>query len=182
MSRHVRILLLSAGLLGGSLVLAPVVAAGDPCYHGYSIPPATTEATSTVTMEPCAFLPTNAEVATGSTVTFVNGSGEPHLLTGANQAWGDRDAEIAPGQRVSVNFDKPGVYAFSCAVHRGMSGSIIVGDGSAAAATVASTESGPGGGLAGIWPVLLVGLAALALAGWGAAIAQRFGQRRRITA
>ena len=182
MSRRFRILLLSAAVLGGALVLAPAVAAGDPCYHGYSMPPATTEATSTVAMDLCAFLPTNAEVATGSTVTFVNGSGEPHLLTGANQAWGDRDAEIAPGESVTQTFDQPGVYAFACAVHRGMSGSIIVG-GESTAAAVASTETAAGAGSTGPWVFALVlALAALAMAGWGAALAQRLSARRRITA
>jgi plastocyanin len=175
---------MSAGLLGSAFVLAPAVAvAGDPCYHGYTMPPATTESTSTVQMDLCAFLPTNAEVATGATVTFTNGSGMPHILTGANQAWGDRDAEIAPGQSVTHTFAKAGVYAFACAVHRGMSGSIIVGGGSTSAATVASTTADSGAGSSGAWVfVLVVALAALAMAGWGAALAQRLSARRRITA
>ena len=83
---------------------------------------------------PCAFGPTVAQVAVGAKVTFVNGPEFAHLVTGANQAWGSRDAEIQPGGTVSYTFDKAGVYPYACALHRGMSGAIIVGDAVAAAA------------------------------------------------
>ena len=148
MHRRISTLLLTAGLLGAALALAPAVAAGDPCYHGYSIPPASSAATSTVRMEQCAFLPTNAQVAPGATVTFVNDSYETHLLTGANQAWGDRDKEIAPGASVTARFDEAGVYAFSCALHRGMTGAVIVGDVPAAAAAAATNRGSATGPVA----------------------------------
>jgi plastocyanin len=154
-----------------ALSAAPAALAGDPCFHGYSIPPSTTEATSSVRMEPCAFVPTNVRVDAGATVTFTNASGEVHLLTGANQAWGDREKEIGPGETVSMTFAEPGVYAFSCAIHRGMTGAVIVGgaDGATAAAPVSSTESGTGL----LVPVAIVGLAGLAALGWAAALLQR---------
>ena len=88
---------------------------------------------------PCAFAPTIANVPVGSKVTFVNGPNFVHLVTGANQAWGSRDAEIQPGGTVSYTFDTAGIYPYACALHRGMSGAIIVGD------AVAAT----GGGAAG---------------------------------
>ena len=62
MIRRLRMLVAIGGLLGLSLALAPGVAAGDPCYHGYTIPPPTTAETSTVKLEPCAFVPTTARV------------------------------------------------------------------------------------------------------------------------
>ena len=172
MARRIRVLLALASLLVLGLAIAPSVAAGDPCYHGYTIPPATTDATSTVRMELCAFLPTNAEVAPGTTVTFTNDSDMAHLLTGANQAWGDRDKELAPGDSVSVTFDKPGVYAFSCAFHRGMSGSVIVGDPGSAAGAGSLAGSSDGAGGAG-QAALVIALGALAVAGWGIVLAQR---------
>ena len=95
---------------------------------------------------PCAFAPTVAQVPVGSKVTFVNGPDFVHLVTGANQAWGSRDAEIQPGGTVSYTFDKAGIYPYACALHRGMSGAIIVGDAVAAsgggAAGAGTTGSG----------------------------------------
>ncbi|HXG26958.1 MAG TPA: plastocyanin/azurin family copper-binding protein, partial [Candidatus Binatia bacterium] len=125
---------LMVGGLAVALAAPRTVLAGDPCFHGYSIPPSTTADTDAVGMEPCAFVPTNVRVAPGTTVTFTNTSGEIHLLTGANQEWGDRERKILPGEAVTVTFDTPGVYAFSCALHVGMSGAVIVEDPSAAAA------------------------------------------------
>lgn len=182
MNRSLLALLGAAGLLTLALIAAPVAIAGDPCYHGYSIPPATTTATTTIRMDPCAFVPTNAQVRTGSTVTFSNASEMPHLLTGANAAWGDRDQLIQPGGVVTVSFDEPGVYAFSCALHKGMSGAIIVGDtvgqdGAAAAPVASSTPNDSPGGAAAA--VAITGLAVLAALGWAAALRQR---RRPMTA
>jgi plastocyanin len=172
MLRRIRALLVLGGVLGSALVLAPGVVAGDPCYHGYTIPPATSAASSTVQLDPCAFLPTNAQVAAGTTVSFVNGSSEEHLITGANAAWGDRDKPLPPGASVAVQFDEPGVYAYSCALHRGMTGAVIVTDGSTDGIAAAVTGSGPGGPSAQAILLILV-LAGLAIAGWVVALAQR---------
>ena len=162
------------------LAAAPAVLAGDPCFHGYAIPSSTTETASAVRMEPCAFVPTNVRVEPGATLTFTNTSGDVHLLTGANQAWGDREKEILPGESVSVTFDRPGVYAFSCALHTGMSGAVIVGDGgleaAAAAAPVSIATSGANGSQ--LMPIAIVGLAGLAALGWAVALLQR---RRPVT-
>jgi plastocyanin len=157
-----------------ALAAAPAALAGDPCFHGYSIPPSTTEATNAVRMELCAFVPTNVQIEPGATLTFTNTTGEVHLLTGANQTWGDREKEILPGESVSVTFEKAGVYAFSCAIHRGMTGAVIVGDGdpaAAAAAPVSTTAAQPGSGL--LASIAIVGLAGLAALGWAAALLQR---------
>ena len=57
MIRRLRTLLAITGLIGLSLAFAPAVAAGDPCCHGYVIPAPTSAETSTVRLEPCAFVP-----------------------------------------------------------------------------------------------------------------------------
>jgi len=115
-------------LMAVALAAAPAVMAGDPCYHGFVIPARTTGTDTQIKLAPCAFAPTVTHVAAGSTVTFFNGPDFTHLVTGANQAWGSRDVEIQPGQTVSYRFDEPGVYPYACALHRGMSGTIVVGD------------------------------------------------------
>ncbi len=169
---------LSVAVLALALAVAPAALAGDPCFHGYTIPASTTVAGTAVGMEPCAFVPTNVQVESGATVTFTNTSGEVHLLTGANQAWGDREKEIRPGESVSVTFDEAGVYAFSCAIHRGMSGAVIVGQGGAeaAAAVAAAAPTDRSGGSASA--IAIAGLAVLATLGWAAL----FLQRRRVVA
>jgi plastocyanin len=110
------------------LVSAPPASAGDPCYHGFEMPTTTIEATNEIKLMPCAFGPTVARVPVGSTVTFFNGPDFAHLVTGADQAWGSRDTEVRPRGTVSYTFDTPGVYPYACALHRGMSGTIVVGD------------------------------------------------------
>ncbi len=131
MPRHVaRLLALTASstLAILWLVSAPTASAGDPCYHDFVMPTTTIEATNEIKVMPCAFGPTVAQVPAGSTVTFFNGPDFAHLVTGADQAWGSRDTELKPGSTVSYTFDKPGVYPYACALHRGMSGTIVVGD------------------------------------------------------
>ena len=175
MARRIRALMLSGSFLLVALVVAPGVAAGDPCYHGYTIPPTTSEATSTVQLDPCAFLPTSARVAPGTTVSFVNRSGEEHLITGANAKWGDRDKALAPGASMTVKFDEPGVYPYTCALHRGMTGAVVVGDpGADAVAAAATTTTGqPPGGVSPQAGMAMLALAGLALAGWTVALTQR---------
>jgi plastocyanin len=123
--------------LPAALLVAPAVAvAGDPCYHDFVLPARTLEATTEIKVMPCAFGPSVAQVPVGATVTFVNGPDFTHLVTGANQEWGSRDVELAPGATVSYSFPSAGVYPYACALHRGMSGTIIVGDAPLTAAAV----------------------------------------------
>jgi plastocyanin len=135
----------SAAVLTAWLVAAPIVSAGDPCYHGFDMPADTASTDTQIKLMPCAFAPTITNVPVGSKVTFFNGPDFTHLITGANQAWGSRDVELAPGKTVSYEFDTAGVYPYACALHRGMSGVIVVGDAAtalAAAKTGAGTSSG----------------------------------------
>jgi plastocyanin len=171
MIRRLRTILAIGGLVGLSLALAPGVAAGDPCYHGYTIPPPTSAETSTVKLEPCAFVPTTARVAPGTTVTFTNASLESHLVLGSNSSWGDRDAELAAGATRTVRFDQPGIYAYSCALHRGMTGVIVVGqpDVSEAAPAASTSTGGTDQGVV----LAMSGLAGVAVLGWALAIIQR---------
>lgn len=121
-------LLAALGLILGSFAFATPVAAGDPCYHGFDLPAVTEGDEPQIKMMPCAFEPAVVRVAPGTTVEWLNDL-EDHLITGANQEWGFRDAEIAPREEVAFRFDRPGTYPYACAIHRGMSGVIVVGDG-----------------------------------------------------
>src|SRR4029079_2249610 len=134
--RAIRVLV-ALGLVLGSFGFAPPVAAGGPCYPGVD-PPALTEGTDPqVKLLPCAFAPTVVRVSPGTTVEFFSGPYDVHLITGAGQEWGSRDDEIQPNSMVAYRFDRAGTYPYACALHRGMSGVIVVGDG------VAATGTGP---------------------------------------
>jgi plastocyanin len=122
-------LLVGLGLLLGSFLFAAPVAAGDPCYHGFDVPARSEGTEAQIKLMPCAFAPTVTRVAPGTTVEFFSGPDFVHLLTGANQEWGSRDEEIPPDSVVAYRFDKAGIYPFACALHRGMSGTIVVGNG-----------------------------------------------------
>jgi plastocyanin len=140
----------SSAVLAAWLVAAPIVSAGDPCYHGFDMPEDSASTATQVKLMPCAFAPTITNVPVGSKVTFVNGPDFTHLITGANQAWGSRDVELTPGKTVSYEFDAAGVYPYACALHRGMSGVIVVGDAATAlAAAAANTGAGTGSGTTG---------------------------------
>lgn len=132
-----------ASLLAAWLVAVPLVSAGNPCFHGFDIPDASTSTSNEVSLEPCAFTPTVTNVAVGSLVTFKNGPEFSHLVTGADQTWGSREVEIQPNRSVAYRFDKAGVFPYACALHPGMSGVIVVGDVATTAAAPASNDTTP---------------------------------------
>ena len=132
-------------LLALGTVSAPAVSAGDPCFHGYEMPPTSVGSGTEIKLMPCSFGPTITQVAEGTEVTFVNGPDYTHLITGANQTWGSRDVEVQPGASVSYTFDAAGIYPYACALHAGMSGAIVVGDVSDALAAGTTGTSKEGG-------------------------------------
>ena len=135
--RAIRVLAALALVLGSFAFAAPV-AAGDPCYHGFDLPPLTEGTDPQVKLMPCAFAPTVVRVAPGTTVEFYSGPYDVHLITGAGQEWGSRDDEIQPDSMVSFRFLRAGTYPYACALHRGMSGTIVVGNGITAKAPAGS--------------------------------------------
>lgn len=76
------------------------------------------------------FTPTLLRVEPGATVAFVNRDTYRHALTGAGYGWYDEDGWFRPGEVVEATFERNGVYPYQCSLHPGMSGAVIVGDGS----------------------------------------------------
>jgi plastocyanin len=174
MSRRFAPIVAALSLFVLALAAAPGVVAGDPCYHGFDIPPRSEEAATQIKVAPCAFGPTVAHVAVGATVTFFNGPDFTHLITGANAEWGSRDVEMQPNQEVSYRFDNPGIYPYACALHRGMSGAIVVGDVAAPAAAAATdAPAGSSGDENAALPVAVAGGLVIVLAGAGLFLARR---------
>jgi plastocyanin len=169
----------------------PVAQAGDPCFHDLSRPLLTEGSVTTVKIDTCVFLPTIARVPVGATVRFVNSGDMEHQVTGANLTWGiTGDKRLGRGDEFSAPFLRAGVYPYTCMIHPGMTGAIVVGSGAAfdgeGAATVAGAPAAPAANAAGAAPadgtgsilpaaVALAGVLGLGLLGsvlW-------FGRRRR---
>jgi len=156
---------LRAFIAAGALAIAALVgtpaasAGGGGACRGM---PVTDERTTNVAMTNGCFTPTIVRVETGATVTWQNNDTAPHTITGANASWGSYD-EVAPGQGGSQTFDKAGVYPYSCLLHPGMIGAVVVGDsGSARDPAPAAPGTVKGGSLVGSWPEAAIGSAVIA--------------------
>jgi plastocyanin len=83
----------------------------------------------TVEIDGFAFAPAAIEVGVGESVTWSNGDGTIHLITaGTADAPGDafEELELGEGDRDRVTFDDAGTFAYHCAVHTSMEGTVTV--------------------------------------------------------
>ena len=187
MRRSLATVTLVTSLIGLALVvLAPAaVIAGGGC-HGAAEAPAQSgdDAVSTVKIDGCTFFPTTARVPVGTTVTFLNAGQVPHNVTGVD--WASR--ELMVGSRFEHQFTEAGVYPYTCTLHAGMNGAVVVGDGDdvgeevAAAAAVATTPPAEPTSTDPL-PFALAAIGGLALGGLlGAAIALAIAKPRSTAA
>jgi plastocyanin len=104
--------------------------AGSGCMHGTR--PKDGTGTMVKMVDAC-FTPTVLHVAPGADVTFINrDDGIAHNVVGVGGTWGTLD-NLSLGEQATYRFDANGVYLFSCFLHAGMIGAVVVGDGSAGA-------------------------------------------------
>jgi plastocyanin len=161
--------------------------AGGYCQEGK----ATEGSGNTVRTQKNCFQPTVLRAETGSEVTWVNEDPEGHTVTGAGGAWGTGHKEVLPDTKMALRFDEPGVYSYTCLLHPGMTGTVVVGNGTGKGAAVevidvepvSLTEARPVKRVAqpvessdntGAWAGIAIGAAVLgAGAGFG------LGRRRR---
>jgi plastocyanin len=109
------------------LVAAPVVAAAGPARAGGGCHTGVTKGTGkTIEIVDACFTPTILRVKPGNAVTWVNTDPFDHNIT-AN-GWGQYD-DLGTGERFSATFEQGGLYPFACTLHPGMSGVIVVGNG-----------------------------------------------------
>jgi plastocyanin len=108
---------------------APGAHAGGGACHEV---PATQEAEGdVVSLKHSCFSPTVLRVETGTKVTFRNDDPMVHYVTGVANSWGTGyEGSLAPGKTLTASFQAPGTYAYSCGLHPGMAGAVVVGDGS----------------------------------------------------
>lgn len=135
----------------------------------------TTGSGTEVAITQSCFEPAIVHTVPGDTVTFTNADPYPHNLVGHGLEWGTVDV-IPTGGSMSATFDVAGIHPFTCTLHPGMVGAVVVGDSvpSAAAVTpaplaaeeaVPSADSTPS---AIPWPGigLVAGGAAIGAAAW----------------
>jgi plastocyanin len=76
-----------------------------------------------ISMVNTSFQPQSAEVAIGGTVRFTNNDNTDHNATGQG---GIQTGNLTPGQSSSRVMTTAGLFAYSCTIHAGMTGSIRV--------------------------------------------------------
>jgi len=94
-----------------------------------------------VRMDACSFEPTVVRVPVGTTVRFLNTAPNDHAVAGRRNLWGHEDI-LVPGAEFSEQFATAGVYPYSCPLHPGMVGAVIVGESGQAAAPVTTAGAG----------------------------------------
>ena len=63
----------------------------------------------------------------GATVTWTNKDSETHTVTGLGFRWGS-EGDLLAGNAISYRFVQSGIYPYSCIIHPGMVGAVVVGD------------------------------------------------------
>ena len=183
MTRPIRALAVLC-LAFASIFVPATASAGDPCFHEMdNRPPTTSGVTSQIAIGDCVFAPTVSRVPVGTTVTWRNTSFQGHEVVGSNLTWGAHDKVLEMGDTIGWTFAAPGVYAYSCMIHPGMTGAIIVGDVASASTGGGVTESsaegsrigddGEGGAGTGLVGPIAVGGSLLAIAGLGFLVLRR---------
>jgi plastocyanin len=116
---NVRIVL-SALLLGSSM------ACGSSSPPAPSPTPSGSSAISIVagasTRTTTAYAPNPITVSVGGSVTWINNDSTTHTSTADGGAW--NSGSIAPGGQFSRTFPSAGVFAYHCAIHPGMVGTV----------------------------------------------------------
>ena len=151
MRRILPVLVLAVGTL---VVSATPSAAGGGGCHGEQ----TEGSGTTVEMTGMCFTPTVLRVDPGTEVAFVNRDPLEHVVLGVG--WGDW-TDIGTGDRVTHTFDRAGAFPYTCNLHPGMSGVVLVGDAEAPLTTepISTTRDATSGSIS----PARVGLALVAL-------------------
>jgi plastocyanin len=182
------ILVVGSVLTVGLLFSAPPAQAGGGCH----MTDFTDQRGIQVDLKQACFTPTVLRVLPGQTVTFLNADDITHTVTGAAGSWGTYE-DLQPHASVTYQFASSGVFPYFCAIHPGMVGAVLVGDGSSSKTTtedvvpvvptVAPSQAAPAANTSGVsstWrTVAIAGFALiLGVAGLMAGRGIRFRRRR----
>ncbi len=130
--RRGMLLCLIAGTAAVVLGMPGAALAGGGCHGGVTQNDARDQKVATVRMVDACFTATVTSVDPGTPVTFANTDlGVTHNVGG--NSWGHFE-DMIEGDAFTVTFDEAGIYPFACNYHPGMTGAIVVGDGTGAGA------------------------------------------------
>ena len=165
MARRILALALLALLVIGTIAAPALVQAGGGCNgdgNGGSVY-MEGDGTTVIRMEVCSFAPTVSRVAVGTTVRFLNTSTIDHAVVGRLTTWGSE--VLSPGKEYSERFDVAGTYPYSCPLHVGMVGAIVVGGDQVPvpAAAVTPQDNGDEQRAADVGPMAIAALLGLAV-------------------
>jgi plastocyanin len=114
-------LLLLAVPLAGVLATG-TASAGGSCHEK----PTVTRGVAVRIAHVC-FGPTVLYVRPGTRVTWTNTDDVLHTVTGLGFSWGSGDS-LGMGDTLAYRFTRTGVYPYTCIIHPGMVGAVVVGD------------------------------------------------------
>jgi len=86
--------------------------------------PEGTQAAPAVTIEDFDFAPPSLDIAAGGSVTWTNKGNSGHTVTADDGSF--TSSTIQSGESFTQDFKKPGTYAYHCAIHPSMTGTITV--------------------------------------------------------
>jgi plastocyanin len=104
------------GIVAAALFLAATTACDDAAGPDGD--------TVTIAMRDNQFDPTSRTVARGTTVRWVNQGSTAHNTRAATNAW--QSDNLPPGEDFEVTLQNPGTYDYTCTLHQGMNGTIVV--------------------------------------------------------
>jgi plastocyanin len=166
--RSTAALLFTSVLLLVAALVAPATQAGGGCHMADGSVYTEGDGTSVIRMDTCSFSPTIARVPVGTSIRFLNTSTIDHAVVGRASTF--ESQVLSPGAEFSAKFAAAGTYPFSCPLHPGMVGAIVVGGDAAAAPApqgpaMTSTSATPptDTGRVDIGPLALAGFAGLGI-------------------
>jgi plastocyanin len=116
------VLAIALAALGG-LAMSGQTAAGGGC-HNEATP---LEGTSPdVRIDKCQFQSAILRVPVGTTVTWTNDDFLPHVVSGTG--WGRAQSMLMTGDSFARAFTEAGAFPYTCSLHPGMNGVVLVGD------------------------------------------------------
>ena len=113
-------LLVAIGL--GALAMG--ACGGGGSNDGNAAPERSSTTAPSVDIEDFAYAPDPLRVDAGTTVTFTNRDEFDHTVTAKDKSYDS--GTLAEDATFERTFDAPGTYAYFCAIHNSMTGSVVV--------------------------------------------------------
>jgi plastocyanin len=114
----------AALLLAAGCTQQPASPDNDPPPGMWSSASEPKSAPRDIAIDNFTFTPSTLTVAAGTTVTWVNHDDVPHTVTANEKTFGSKAMDT--DEKFSHLFSAPGTYAYFCAVHKHMTGQVIV--------------------------------------------------------